>query len=160
MVSSFPLFPWCKKILPGGAAPDAEVDEKMNKRKQSYRRVHPNMKRLGWSFPDAAAANRLVALREGLKIGLMRMTRERVLELYFMEARAKLIDVAAFLDRVERAEGRDDFRLTAFRRALQELQASQPNRAERVLLSLSDPTHEPLAAATTKAAAGAWPGAK
>ena len=90
----------------------------------------------------------------------MRMTRERVLELYFMEARSKLVDLAAFLDRVERAEGKDDFRMTAFRLALQELHGPQPNRAERVLLALSDPTSEPLAAATTKAAAGAWPGTK
>jgi hypothetical protein len=89
------------------------------------------------------------------------MTREKVLELYFMEARAKLIDLAAFLDRLERAEGTDDFRVTAFRQALQELHRSPPpDRTQRVLLALSDPTSEPLAAATTKAAAGAWPGPK
>jgi hypothetical protein len=87
------------------------------------------------------------------------MKREQVVDLYFMEARAKLIDLAAFLDRVDRAPGTDDFRMTAFRRALQELPSGQPDRAKRVLLSLSDPTTEPLAAATTKAAAGAWPGA-
>jgi hypothetical protein len=90
----------------------------------------------------------------------MRMTRDRVLNLYFMEARAKLIDLAAFLDRVDRAEGADDFRIKAFRRALNELQHGKPERAKRVLLSLSDPTTEPLAAATTKAASGAWPGMK
>jgi hypothetical protein len=88
------------------------------------------------------------------------MTRERVLELYFMEARSKLIDLAAFLDRADRADGKDDFRLTAFRQALQELHAPQAHRVQRVLLALSDPTLEPLAAATTKAAAGAWPGTK
>jgi hypothetical protein len=90
------------------------------------------------------------------------MTREQVLELYFMEARSKLIDLAAFLDRVERAAGTDDFRMAAFHQALQELQlhGGPPDRARRVLLALSDPTEEPLAAATTKAAAGAWPGAK
>jgi len=86
------------------------------------------------------------------------MTREQVLELYFMEARSKLIDLAAFLDRVERAEGRDDFRMAAFRQALQQLRSGQSGRAKRVLLTLSDPTVEPLAAATTQAAAGAWPG--
>jgi hypothetical protein len=87
------------------------------------------------------------------------MKRERVVDLYFMEARAKLIDLAAFLDRVDRAPGTDDFRMTSFRRALQELPAGPADRAKRVLLSLSDPTTEPLAAATTKAAAGAWQGA-
>src|SRR5580658_433764 len=84
------------------------------------------------------------------------MNREQVIDLYFMEARAKLIDLAAFLDRVDRAPGADDFRMAAFRQALQELPASGPDRAKRVLLGLSDPTTEPLPAATAKAAAGAW----
>ena len=86
------------------------------------------------------------------------MTREQVLDLYFMEARAKVIDLAAFFDRVERATGAEDFRLTALRGALKELEKMEPHAAKRVLLSLSDPTTEPIPAATTKAAAGAWPG--
>ena len=67
-----------------------------------------------------------------------------------MEARAKLIDLAAFLDRIDRAEGQDDFRIKGFRRALAELQKTNPERAKRVLLSLSDPTAEPIAHATTQ----------
>ena len=86
------------------------------------------------------------------------MTRQQVLDLYFMDARAKLIDLGAFLDRVERAPGGEDFRMKAFRAALAELSAGDPDRARRVLLSLSDPTTEPIPAATTKAACGAWPG--
>ena len=35
----------------------------------------------------------------------MAMTRQKVLDQYFMDARHKLIDIAAFLDRVDRAEG-------------------------------------------------------
>jgi len=88
------------------------------------------------------------------------MTRQQVLDLYFMEARAKLIDLAAFLDRVDRADGEDDFRIKAFRRALAELPKSGPQRAKQVLLSLSDPTTEPIQKATTKGAAGAWPDAQ
>ena len=88
------------------------------------------------------------------------MTRQQILDLYFMEARAKLIDLAAFLDRVERAEGEADFRFTGFRTAMQQLGSSGASRARNVLLSLSDPTTEPIAAATTKAASGAWPGMK
>lgn len=88
------------------------------------------------------------------------MTRQELLDLYFMEARAKLIDLAAFMDRVERATGDEDFRMDGFRKALAELNATSPERAKRVLLSLSDPTTEPIAAATTKAAAGAYPGTK
>ena len=86
------------------------------------------------------------------------MTRQQVLDLYFMEARAKVIDLAAFIDRVERASGQDDFRMGAFRSAVAELSKAQPQKAKNVLLALSDPTAEPIAAATTKAACGAWPG--
>ena len=85
------------------------------------------------------------------------MTRQQVLDLYFLDARHKLIEVAAFLDRVERAGGRDDFRLKAFRAALGELTGSKREKVRRVLLAFSDPTTEPIAAATTKAACGAWP---
>jgi hypothetical protein len=84
------------------------------------------------------------------------MTRQQILDLYFMDARCKLIEVAAFLDRVERAQGEDDFRVRAFRDALKELETG-PRRARRVLLSFSDPTTEPIPTATTKAACGAWP---
>ena len=88
------------------------------------------------------------------------MTRQQVLDLYFMDARSKLIDLAAFMDRVDRAQGEEDFRMKAFRRALNELGNPSSGRAEAVLLSFSDPTKEPIAAATTKAACGAWPEAK
>jgi hypothetical protein len=88
------------------------------------------------------------------------MTRQQVLDLYFMDARSKLIDLAAFMDRVGRAEGEGDFRLQAFNQALEALDQGNPDRAKRVLLSLSDPTTEPIPAATTKAACGAWPGTK
>jgi hypothetical protein len=88
------------------------------------------------------------------------MTRQQVLDLYFMDARSKLIDLAAFLDRLDRAEGEPDFRLTGFRKALEELDKNQPDRAKGVLLALSDPTTEPIPAATTRAACGAWPGTK
>ena len=86
------------------------------------------------------------------------MTRQKILDLYFMEARSKAIDLAAFLDRVDRAEGEADFRLEALRRALTVLPRGASGRAEAVLCELSDPTHEPIPAATTKAACGAWPG--
>jgi hypothetical protein len=88
------------------------------------------------------------------------MTRNQVLDLYFMDARHKLIDLAAFLDRVERAPGPDDFRIQAFRAALGELGGNNPDKAAHVLLAFSDPTTEPIAAATTKAASGAWLGTK
>jgi len=88
------------------------------------------------------------------------MTRQQVLDLYFMDARCKLIDIAAFIDRVDRADGQEDFRMKAFREALGELTKNNPDRARQVLLAFSDPTTEPIAAATTKAACGAWPEAR
>ena len=86
------------------------------------------------------------------------MNRQELLDLYFMDARAKLIDLAAFLDRLDRASGEADFRLAAWQKALEQLKRTDAHRAEHVLLSLSDPTPEPIPAATTKAACGAWPG--
>ena len=86
------------------------------------------------------------------------MKRQQLLDLYYLEARSKLIDIAAFLDRLDRAEGEADFRLAAFNQALGELGRAEGRRAEQVLLSLSYPTSEPIPAATTKAACGASPG--
>ena len=86
------------------------------------------------------------------------MTRNQILDLDFIEARHKLIDVAAFLDRVARAPGDNDFRMAAFHKAVAELSTPGPDTAERVLLAFSDPTIDPIPAATTKAACGAWPG--
>lgn len=90
------------------------------------------------------------------------MNKQTVLDLYFAEARSKLIDLAAFLDRIERADGDADFRLAAFRAGLRAV-ATPPegspiaSHARCLLTLLSDPTTEPLPAATTKSAAGAWP---
>jgi hypothetical protein len=85
------------------------------------------------------------------------MTRQQVLDLYFLDARHKLIELAAFLDRVERAGGKDDFRFKAFRAALDELNGNKKQKAKKVLLAFSDLTTKPIAVATTKAACGAFP---
>ena len=86
------------------------------------------------------------------------MTRQQVLDLYFLDARHKLIEVAAFLDRVERADGRDDFRLQAFRAAIEKLTGRQKEKVRRVLLAFSDPTTGPVVDVSGKGAVGAWPG--
>lgn len=88
---------------------------------------------------------------------LGRQTKLEVLDQYFIEVRHKLIEVAAFLDRVDRAEGEDDYRIKAFCAALKELERSEPERAKQILLALSDPTTEPIPAAKGKSASGAWP---
>jgi hypothetical protein len=85
------------------------------------------------------------------------MKKQQVLDMYFVDARSKLIDVAAFLDRVDRAGGEADFRLAALRRTLPILREPKPQRARRVLMALSDPSRRPIPKATTKSACGACP---
>lgn len=87
------------------------------------------------------------------------MTRQQALDLYFMEARSKVIELAAFLDRVERSDGTADFRYEALREAIRTLDAPGGDAARRVLTALSDPTTDPVPAALGKGAVGAWPGA-
>ena len=70
--------------------------------------------------------------------------------------RAKLIEVAAFLDRVERYDAADDFRCAALREAATLLVDGKPERARRILEKLSDPTTTPDAVSSGKAALGAW----
>jgi len=70
--------------------------------------------------------------------------------------RAKLIEVAAFLDRVERYAVADDFRCVALREAAALLVDGRAERARRILEKLSDPTTEPEAVSSGKAALGAW----
>ena len=83
------------------------------------------------------------------------MTKQKILDLYFLDARHKLVELAAFLDRVERADGKDDFRIKNFRAALTKLSVNQKQKAKKVLLAFSDLTSEPIAKAEGKGAVGA-----
>ena len=74
-----------------------------------------------------------------------------------MDARSKLIDLAAFLDRVDRAPGDADYRLAGLQRAMAHLSGAEPVRARQVLMELSDPTVDPIEKAPGKGASGAWP---
>jgi hypothetical protein len=60
------------------------------------------------------------------------------------------------LDRVERADGKDDFRLKTFRVALGKLVNGKKQKAKNVLLAFSDLTTEPIEKAEGKGAIGAW----
>ncbi len=96
-------------------------------------------------------------VRRGPSFESIDMTRPQVLDLYFMDARCKLIELGAFLDRVDRGSGEADFRLDAFRDAMKHLSSGEPKRAEALLLAFSDPTTEPIPVAPGKGATGAWP---
>lgn len=60
----------------------------------------------------------------------------KALDAYFLEARSKLLDVAAVLDRIGRGIGassvEDDPRLTRIRQALEVLHDQSGGRAERI----------------------------
>ncbi len=89
------------------------------------------------------------------------LLRSQVIDDYFMEHRARLIDIAAFLDRLDRVPSEDlpeDFRVKALCEALAILTDGKGQRVRRVLESLSDPTREPILEAGTKGASGAYAG--
>ncbi len=86
------------------------------------------------------------------------MTQEEIIDRYFLEHRAKVLDIAAFLDRIDRAgNGSEDFRITALLRCVEELQSKKEGRTERILDLLSDQTTEPIEHAGMKGASGAVP---
>ena len=87
------------------------------------------------------------------------LPRSKVVEQYFMEHRAKLIDVAAFLDRLDRAandQPKGDFRIDVLHRAIAILADGKPDRAARTLELFSDPTTDPIPKAPMKGALGAY----
>ncbi|MSR34049.1 MAG: hypothetical protein EXS12_04530 [Phycisphaerales bacterium] len=88
------------------------------------------------------------------------MDRQALIDLGFIDARAKVLDIAAFLDRLDRAPpsaAPTDFRVDAIRAALAIAIDTSPARAERILKCWSDPTTQPVAHADGKAARGAHP---
>jgi len=93
------------------------------------------------------------------------LTKRKTIDLYYLEHRAKVLDIAAFLDRFDRARNEagfdeEDFRIATLRTALDILSQKEPGRAQRILELFSDPTLEPLeSAAGLKGAYGAYPGA-
>jgi hypothetical protein len=71
----------------------------------------------------------------------------------------KVIDLAAFLDRLDRArelDGEDDFRLRSIRDALAVLAGDQSGRVQRVQMIFSDPRSELLEELDQKSAKGAY----
>jgi hypothetical protein len=86
------------------------------------------------------------------------LSQQNLIDEFFMESRTKILDIAAFLDRLDRSvseDGRDDFRILAMRDAMQELNSQVPGRIERVLMIFSDQNIELLEELDRKAAYGA-----
>lgn len=87
----------------------------------------------------------------------MKAQKKDIQDLYFMANRYNLLEIAAFLDRVERHDGEADFRHPAFLRALEALQTPPPglSRTQAVHHALSDHSTEPLEQAGVAFAYGA-----
>jgi hypothetical protein len=88
------------------------------------------------------------------------LTLNQIVDEYFAESRNKLIELAAFFDRADRAaDGANptsDFRLEALKQATAILLEPGPQRVKQIMLQLSDPTEEPLARLDRKGALGAY----
>ena len=87
------------------------------------------------------------------------LNRRQLVDEYFIENRTKILDIAAFLDRVDRAEDQDgglDFRIAAFQRALAALITPGESRVLAAQMIFSDPTTQPLEKLDQKSARGAW----
>ncbi len=87
------------------------------------------------------------------------LSQKELIEKYFMEHRTKILDIAAFLDRLDRAveaNAQDDFRYTSFRQALEVLTGSGPGRVEEVQMILSDRSTELLEERDQQSAYGAY----
>src|SRR5687768_9025786 len=86
------------------------------------------------------------------------MTRQQILDAYFIENRTRLLEVAAFLDRLGRSAdgGTPDFRERALREALGLLVTDDAGRVLALQQIFSDPTTEPLAELDRKSATGAY----
>lgn len=82
-------------------------------------------------------------------------SKQQLLDLQFIDARHKLIDLAAFLDRMDRHSGEEDYRLQALRNALPILLENRPDRARAVLESFSDTSTELPQTALFQGASGA-----
>jgi hypothetical protein len=94
-------------------------------------------------------------------------TGRELVDEYFIENRTRLLEIAAFLDRLDRTDPTlvdRDYRVRAFREALRLLEdrpsaageTPPQTRVERIQQLLSDPTTEPLEKLDVKSARGAY----
>lgn len=85
------------------------------------------------------------------------LTGTETVDEYFIENRTRLLEIAAFLDRVDRIDASAaarDFRMQVFAEAIAALAGT--DRVLRIQALLSDPTVEPLERLDRKSAIGAF----
>jgi hypothetical protein len=86
------------------------------------------------------------------------LTPKDIVDEFFIENRTRLLEIAAFLDRLDRADPAyhaEDFRMRAFAGGLTSL-GEGGGRLDRLQLLFSDPTTTPLGALDRKSAFGAY----
>jgi hypothetical protein len=87
------------------------------------------------------------------------MTAAEIVTAYFIENRNRVLELAAFLDRLDRADAAApadrDFRVRALLEAIAALSSPDAGRLVRIQMLLSDPTTEPRAVLDRKGAVGA-----
>lgn len=66
------------------------------------------------------------------------MNKKKIADLHFMDARSKLLDVAAFFDRIDRNDGANDYRAEALRACVSLLLEKKEERVKAILDALSD----------------------
>jgi hypothetical protein len=98
----------------------------------------------------------------GAHAGTSPLSQSELIAEYFMEHRVQVLELAAFLDRLDRArelDAADDFRLRSIREALAVLvdeDGPPAQRVQRVQMIFSDPRSELLAELDQKSAKGAY----
>ena len=86
------------------------------------------------------------------------LSAKELVDEYFIENRTRLLEIAAFLDRLDRVDpsyAEQDFRMKACNEAIAHLGRPR-DRLDRIQMLLSDPTIEPLGALDRKSAIGAY----
>ncbi|MBI5742038.1 MAG: hypothetical protein HZA16_15140 [Nitrospirae bacterium] len=91
------------------------------------------------------------------------MSAVQALETYFLDNRARLLEIASFLDRIDRykesSAAKDDFRYKSFIKALRLVIECGKDRTQNVQLLFSDLSAGPIENAAGLKAHGAWEGA-
>ncbi|MBI4844431.1 MAG: hypothetical protein HY809_08940 [Nitrospirae bacterium] len=88
------------------------------------------------------------------------MQAKEALEKYFLDNRARMLEIASFLDRIDRYSGspeaKEDFRYKSLMKALKIILESEDERTKKVQLFFSDLSSAPLEKVTDQKAYGAW----
>ncbi len=86
------------------------------------------------------------------------MSARELIDEYFIENRTRLLEIAAFMDRLDRTDPArgGDFRIAAFSKAFGILAGTSTGRLMQIQMLLSDPTTEPRTDLDRKSARGAY----